>query len=131
MKIHYSNPTDRPREIAACRRLRAVWRPPSVASFIFDFFPGPLRLERKLNAESVGYFTHFQPVYSPDLFAFVSGRKLTRKVIRQAIERMATSPPLLSLHTSFTWVYGFFLGKRLTRVFLGIYGCEKSEGLSI
>ena len=54
------------------------------------FLPVPLRGERKLSSESVGYFTYLHWVYSPEFFPVASGRKSTRKLFRQATELMVT-----------------------------------------
>ena len=63
IEIDYSDPISRRREIAGPRRLRALWRLLSVASFVLTFSPVRLRLERKLRAVSVGYFMYYHLVY--------------------------------------------------------------------
>ena len=78
-------------------------------------------------AGSVGFFTYFLLVYSPEFFAVASGRKLTRKLFRQVTELMATkdhefvgnstSPPFAFLSYPFHMNISLPLGKRLTRVF--------------
>ena len=88
----------------------------------------------------MGYFTYFHLVYSPEFWAVAFGRKLTRKLFRQVPELMftidhefvgnSTSPPFASLSYPFHMGISFPLGKRLTRVFWGTYGCEKLKFLS-
>ena len=76
------------RENVACRRLCACRRRVSVTMFFLTFSPLPFRLGRKLRDESVGLLMYSHLVCSPELLAVASGRKLTRKLFRQAAELM-------------------------------------------
>ena len=70
MKMDYSDPFHHGRPIAVRHRLRAVLRRLSVAIFGVEFSLVPQSLERKLRAESVGFFMYFHPVYSREFFSF-------------------------------------------------------------
>ena len=83
---------------------------------------------------------YFHLVYSPDFYAVASGRKLMRKLFRQATELMvtidiqfvgnSTSPPFAFPSCPFHTGILLPLGKRVTGVFRDTYGCEKPKFLS-
>ena len=80
-----------------------------------------------LRAASLGYFTYFHLVYSPEFFTVAAGKKLTRKVFRQVTELIvtidhkfvgkSTSPPFALLSYPFHMGISLSLRKRLTRLF--------------
>ena len=126
IKEDYSDPISRRREVAARCSLRALRHQPSLESFVFTFSSVPLRVERKLRAGSLGFFTYFHLVYSAELFAVASERKLTHTLFRQVTELMvtidrefvgnSTSPPFAFLSYHFDMGISFSLGKGLQRV---------------
>ena len=79
----------------------------------------------------------FNLVYSPECFAVASGRKSGRKLFSRATEMMgttdqefvgdSTSPCFAFLSYPFHMGISLLLGKRLPRVFLDTYGCEKHK----
>ena len=140
IKIPISNPISDRREIAARCRLGSGLRRFSVASFVLDLSPVPLRLERKSRAGSEGFLMYFHLVCSPEIFAVASGRKSTRKVFRPAPKLMdlkdhefrqnPTSPPYAFLSWLFHVGISLCLGKRVMRVSWATYGCGKPKSIS-
>ena len=112
----------------------------SVASFVVQFSQARLWLERKLRAGSVGFFTYFHLVYSPEFFSNGSCSKSTLKVLREAIEVMVTidhelvanspSPPFAFLSGCFQMSIPLPLEKRLTGVIWVMEGCQKPNFFS-
>ena len=65
--------------LAACLR----------GEFCFDFLSCTFEIRQEVKVKgSVRFFMYFHLVYSPEFFAVTSGRKWTRKVLRQAAELM-------------------------------------------
>ena len=83
---------------------------------------------------------YFHLVCSQEFFAVATGRKLTRKVLRQATELMvlinhefigsSTSPPFAFPSCPFYMGISVPYGKRLTGVFWDTQGCEKPKSKS-
>ena len=65
---------------------------PVVACFRGEFFltfsPVPLRFEVRFRDGSIGLSLYFHLVYSSEIVVVASGTKSTRKLFRQATERM-------------------------------------------
>ena len=82
--------------------------------------------------DSYGFFMYFHLVCAPEFFAVSSGRKLTRKLFRQATEIMVlivnpTSAPFASLSCPFHIGISLPLEKRFIGVFWDADGCEKPK----